>query len=272
MKSNRDLNCGALQYLQHHILGNYFHLTSLAVNKMTDNSQNRTLSITAAALSFFALFFLGCATDQAGNTPLIRAAWNGDTAKVEALLKTGADVNASNREGLTALMASTWGKTGRGDAGIAKALIARGANVNAANVYGRTALMEVAGNGNGEFVSLLLSAGADVNVQTVNGGTALHEAAINGHIEIVRMLLTKGAKPNTANGLSQTPLMLACNCAGPRKTCPWRSDIVRLLIAEGADVNVRDAHGDSVLHWVIGGTKAEQEEIKRLLKNAGATE
>ncbi len=238
---------------------------------MNDYTPYRILSITASTLAFFVLL-AGCITDQAGNTPLIRAARDGDTEKVEALLKTGADVNASNREGTTALMASTWGKTGRGDVGIAKALIVRGANINATNVYGRTALMDVAGNGNVEFVSLLLSAGADVNIQTRNGGTALHEAAINGHIEIVRMLLTKGAKPNAANGLGQTPLMLACNCAGPRKTCPWRSDIVRLLIATGADVNVKDTHGDTAVRWVVGGTKAEREEINELLKNAGATE
>ncbi len=238
---------------------------------MTHYTSDRILSLTVSTLAFIALL-AGCITDQAGNTPLIRAALHGDTGKVEALLRRGADVNAKNEEGTTALMAATWGTTGRGNVGIAKALIARGANVNAANVYGRTALMDVAGNGNVEFVSLLLSAGADVNIQTRNGGTALHEAAINGHIEIVRMLLTKGAKPNAANGLGQTALMLACNCAGPRKTCPWRSDIVRLLIDAGADVNVKDTHGDTALRWIMGGTKTEREEIKQLLENAGATE
>jgi ankyrin repeat protein len=238
---------------------------------MTDYTPYRILSISAAVLSFTAVLS-GCATDQAGNTPLIRAAQIGDREQVEALITTGADVNALNKEGTTALMAATWGKTGRGDVGIAKALIVKGANVNAANVYGRTALMDVAGNGNVEFMSLLLSAGADVNLSTRVGGTALHEAAFNGHTEIIRLLLTKGANPNAANGLGQTPLMLACNCAGPRMTCPWRSDIIRLLVAAGADVNVRDTHGDTALRWVIGGTKAEREEIKQLLKNVGATE
>ncbi len=81
-------------------------------------------SASVAVASLVLLF--GCATDQAGNTPLILAAWVGDADKVETLLKSGADVNASNREGTTALMASTWGKTGRGDVRIAKSLIARG--------------------------------------------------------------------------------------------------------------------------------------------------
>lgn len=238
---------------------------------MLVSPRSRKLLGNATAVAFFVLLS-GCATDQAGNTPLIRAAWAGDADKVEALLKTGADVNASNRDGMTALMASTWGKTGRGDVRIAKALIASGAIVNAANVYGRTALMEVAGNGNTEFVSLLLDAGADVNAQRRDGGTALHEASHNGHTDIVRALLAKGARPNVANAQGLTPLMSACVCAGPRKTCPWRPDIVRLLIAARADVNTKDARGETALSWATGGTKAERDEVKQLLKSAGATE
>ena len=238
---------------------------------MAGSTRYRNLCSTAVAVAFIVLLS-GCAADQAGNTPLILAAWQGDADKVAALLGAGADVNASNRQGMTALMASTWGRTGRGDAGIAKALIARGANVNAANIHGRTALMEVAGNGNAEFAFLLLDAGADVNAQTVNGGTALHEAAINGHTGIVGALLRKGARPGVANSQAQTPLMLACDCAGPRQACPWRPDIVRLLIAAGADVNARDGHGDTALRWATGGTQAEREEIRQLLRNAGATE
>ena len=91
-----------------------------------------------------------CATSPAGNTALILAAWEGDSSKVDALLRAGADVNASNHQGTTALMASAWGG-GSGNAGVARRLIERGANVNAANAYGRTALMEAARNGNLEL-------------------------------------------------------------------------------------------------------------------------
>ena len=238
---------------------------------MIVSTRYRILFSTVGAVALFVLLS-GCATDQVGNTPLIRAAWEGDADKVEALLKTGADVNASNRDGMTALMASTWGKTGRGDVRIAKALMARGANINAANVHGRAALMEVAGNGNSEFVSLLLNAGADVNAQLRDGGTALHAAALNGHTDIIHALLAKGARPNVANAQGLTPLMWACVCAGPRKTCPWRPDIVRLLIAARADVNTKDARGETALSWATGGTKAERDDVKQLLRNAGAKE
>ncbi len=256
---------------------------------MTGSIRYRMLFGTIALVAF-CLLLSACATDQAGNTPLIRAAWLGDAKKVEALLKKGVDVNASNRQGMTALMASTWGKTGRGDIGIAKALIAKGANVNTVDIYGRTALMAVAGSGNVDFVLLLLDAGADVNAQlhpgsvlqksatdshnhiVLNQGTALHEAAGNGHTDIVHALLSKGAKPNAANELGQTPLMLACRCSSGWKACPWRLDIVRVLITAGADVNTKDYQGKEALSFVIGGAKAENDEIKQILKNAGAME
>ena len=130
--------------------------------------------------------------------------------------------------------------------------------------------MDVAGSGNFEFVLLLLENGADVNATTSSGGTALHEAALNSHSNIVRVLLSKGAKTNVANELGQTSLMLAAYCVVPRGSCPERTEIVKMLINAGADVNAKDTHGNSVLRSVISGTKAERDQVKELLLNAGA--
>jgi len=224
------------------------------------------------AVVLFIVSLLGCATDQAGNTPLIRAALHGDAPKVAALLKDGADVNAANHMGETALLTSAWGGTGRGDVSIAKALISRGADVNAIDMIGVTPLMAVSAFGNAEFALVLLDAGADVNAQDIYGYTALHIAALHGHTAIVRALLTGGAKPNVADPRGVTPLMLACDCQWPEGVCPRRAEIVRLLIANGADVNTKDTRGNTALRRVKGGTEAEKDEIKELLKNAGATE
>jgi len=234
---------------------------------MTGSIRKRLLSVVlvVSALCFAAFGF----AYQFG-TPLILAAWHGDFTIVDALLKAGANVNASNHNGMTALEASTWGDTGRGDVRIAKRLLASGANVNTKNHLGRTALMEVAGSGNFEFVVLLLENGADVNATTSGGGTALHEAALNSHSNIVSVLLSKGAKTNLANELGQTPIMLAANCVVPGGSCPERTEIVKMLINAGADVNAKDINGNSVLRSVMSGTNAEREQVKKLLLNAGA--
>lgn len=225
------------------------------------------------------------------NPPLIQAAWSGNPETVAALLKSGADPNQANHQGLTPLMASTWGKTGHGDLRSVKALLAAGATVNGTDTFGRTALMNAAASGNLEIVTLLLASGAEANIHIKDvdflaknplppgghlilvNGSALHEAAANGHVEIVSALLKKGAQPNWANSVGQTPLMLACGCNKPQ--CPWRLEIVTLLLAAGADVNQADYSGRRALSpsgFVMGGTAEENKAIKQVLKNAGALE
>lgn len=74
-----------------------------------------------------------------------------------------------------------------------KALLAQGADVNAKDKDGFTALIRAAGNGHTETVKALLAADANVNVKT-KGITALKIAKLYGHEEIVLMLKKAGAK------------------------------------------------------------------------------
>jgi len=82
-----------------------------------------------------------------GNSRADLSPWSGDASRVSTLLAEGADANARNAEGMTALMAATWCGEGRGSVQIAWNLIEHGADLNASMVQGRTALMEPAGNG-----------------------------------------------------------------------------------------------------------------------------
>ena len=113
------------------------------------------------------------AIDEEGNTHLMRAALDGQTKKVEDLLRKGADVNAQNRDGRTALMF---------------AII----NLRAATV------------------KTLLKFGADVNVQAAACGcTPLILAACSGDIGITRALLKRGADTGKVSARGRTALMVA---------------------------------------------------------------
>ncbi|HIE53972.1 MAG TPA: ankyrin repeat domain-containing protein, partial [Chromatiaceae bacterium] len=85
-------------------------------------------------------------------------------------------------------------------------LLDQGADVNAANKYGKTALMMAAENGNLAAVSLLLARGADVNRKTVADCTALTLAAENGEPEVTALLIERGADLEARTRAGTTPL------------------------------------------------------------------
>ncbi len=71
---------------------------------------------------------------------------------------------------------------------IMRELIDHGADVNATNTVGETALMWASQWGRAEYIELLLAAGADVNQVDVLEQTALDRALSNGHEEVVALL------------------------------------------------------------------------------------
>jgi uncharacterized protein len=128
-----------------------------------------------------------------GSTPLLQAAYEGDAARVAALLKAGANPRIANRFG-----ASPVGEAAlRGDAAVLQLLLQAGADPESPNAEGQTALMAVARTGNLEAAQLLLAHGAKVDAREQWGGqTALIWAAAQGQAPMVRLLLAKGADPN----------------------------------------------------------------------------
>jgi ankyrin repeat protein len=140
------------------------------------------------------------------NTPLMDKVVAGDKAAVSALIAKGADVNARNNYGWTALSHAARA----GNAELVKLLLAHGADVNARDQSGWTPLMRAAMKGHVDVVRVLLEHGAAVNDQEKEEGwTALHWAAARGHGQVVALLLSHGAdyKLRTEDGM--TPLMLA---------------------------------------------------------------
>jgi serine/threonine protein kinase len=120
------------------------------------------------------------------NAALLEAAANGEASKVEAALRGGADVNASDKNGETALMKAA----AAGHAAVVKALLDRPsrASVHDKDRGGETALMKAAVNGNLGIVKELLSHGARVDEKDLHGETAQAKARARGHADVAEVL------------------------------------------------------------------------------------
>jgi len=104
---------------------------------------------------------------------LLDAVLAGDEEEARALLEAGADANARNDEGLSALALAAQS----GHSEVAAALLELGADVDARTGLDDTPLMMAARHGDPETVEVLIDAGADVHAETLCGGTALSIAA-----------------------------------------------------------------------------------------------
>jgi ankyrin repeat protein len=83
---------------------------------------------------------------------------------------------------------------GSGDLPEVKRLLAKGADVNAKDRDGSTALMIASSLDKPEVVQLLLDEGADVNARNKNGLTALMLASKQGYRKVKELLIKAGAK------------------------------------------------------------------------------
>ncbi len=159
--------------------------------------------------------------------PLVEAVKTGNTQRVRALVKQGADVNAVEPDGMTALH---WAVRAN-DGDTAQLLIRAGANVRASDRYGITALTLAAVNGNASVIESLIRAGADPNTATPEGETALMTAARTGRPEAVKVLVALGANVNaTEKWQGQTALMWAA--------AENNAAAVRVLMEVGSDASV----------------------------------
>lgn len=123
------------------------------------------------------------ARNSSGFTPLIIAAYRNQVEAVKFLLDHKADVNASSPEGPVIL-----GVCYKGDRDLAALLIAKGADVNAQNSNGTTALIYATLANTPELVELLLKHGAKKELAEKSGRTALSIAQANNSQAIVALL------------------------------------------------------------------------------------
>jgi ankyrin repeat protein len=180
--------------------------------------------VTLAALVLAAQ--AGAMAAGAIEAPLAAAAMRDDLAEVRTLLGRGADPNAAQGDGMTALH---WAAE-RGQADIAAALLTAGARPSATTRLGAYTPLHLAARRGHDAVALrLVAAGADVSAVASTGVTPLHLAAAAGSRATIEALVARGAAVDAREPQwGQTPLMFAA-AAG-------RTDAVKALVARGADL------------------------------------
>lgn len=192
--------------------------------------------------------------EGSGATALISAASHGNPEIVHALLQGGADVNAKDNAGYTAILRAIQNKYDE----IADALLARPSlDLDAQGLSGPTVLMSYVWRGQENTVKQLLERGANPNLSDEDGDTALHGAVQRGNVNILRMLLGAGANPNAKNKLGGTALMWA--------GVYGHEEAARVLMENGADAALKDEDGMTASAWAA---KNKRDDMARLLRDA----
>jgi ankyrin repeat protein len=190
---------------------------------------------------------------------LIRAVDEKDVQAVKSLLEQGVYIHAQDENGRCALVAAAY----QNQLEIADLLIAAGADVNMKDNTIQSAYLIATMAGYPELLRKTLAAGADVYSTDSDNGTGLIRASDRGNVEIVRELLKTDIRVNHLNRMGWTALheAIILGDGGARHT-----EVVRLLVEAGADVNLADKEGVTPLaHAKNKGFS----EIAEILEEAG---
>jgi ankyrin repeat protein len=191
---------------------------------------------------------------------LIRAAQQGDADTVRALLAAGASVTAVDDDDATGLVRAAYGN----HLEVARLLVEAGADVNHQDRTRQSAFLIATSDGFHELLVLTLEHGADVHRTDSYNGTGLIRAADRGHVDVIRTLLTTDIAIDHVNRLGWTALLEAVilGDGGPRHT-----EVVRLLVEAGADLNLADGQGVTPLGHA---RRKGQTAVIAILEAAGA--
>ena len=159
---------------------------------------------------------------------LVNAACDGDIPKIDALVKQGANVNATGYRDMTPLV---WTMECKNYAGIKK-LLELGANPNYKMEGDISAMWASAGSSDPHFLPLMLAHGGDPNIKSASGfETALSAAIEQNRMQNVKLLLEHGADVNEHYAGNNTAAMDAAALA--------KFDIVEMLLRHGYNYNLQ---------------------------------
>ena len=185
---------------------------------------------------------------------------------VKTLLEHGANVNAIDTTGVTAIGCAA----GYGRRSIVSMLLAWGADARRPDAEGETPLLKAAWGGHADIVGMLIHQGLAVNDTDKDGMTPLHFAARKGHLDTVRCLIDLGADVHamTRGGMAYCLDYPVLSGATPLHMAAWRGhlQVMEAIIRKGADVDAFTFMGRSALH--IATDTALYSGEKRKLKSA----
>ena len=196
------------------------------------------------------------AVNKRGRTALLLNCSYGQMDSVHVLLEARADPNIVDEEGYSCIFAAVDGHCSKDTP---QALIDHGANIDAERRDGTNALLRACRTGQSGSVKFLLEAGANANVTKPDGNTCLH-AAVRGRCnkEALQKCIEKGARINAMNGKAETALLLACESA--------QTESITLLLKEGSDPNIYDAYDSTALHSAVDG-RCTNESLQEIISH-----
>ena len=178
---------------------------------------------------------------------VLSSAINGDKQQLLELLHAGGSIDVVDKLGRSTVLHVTM----KNDIEALRLLIELGADVDyydearSSGVIDQTAFLYAGAHGLNGALMLLINAGARPDIYNYYGGTALIPAAEKGHVETVELLL-KNSKIDVdhVNNLGWTALMEAVILSDDGIA---QQQIVKLLLTHGADPDIADKEGVSVL-------------------------
>ncbi|NIM15438.1 MAG: hypothetical protein GTO45_25970 [Candidatus Aminicenantes bacterium] len=172
---------------------------------------------------------------QAGE--IHKAAKDGNLEKIKSLLAKNPELlNAGNKLQQTALAIASY----KGHQEIVDFLIEKGADIHKKDKFDAAPIHMAVVTGQTEIVRKLVEKGADITARTLSGKVPIQLAFEWEHTDIIELFLDRGIPINTPiNDLGRTLLHKAAIMG--------KAKVVNVLIAKGADINIKDKQGKTSL-------------------------
>jgi len=197
------------------------------------------------------------AVNSDGKTALHLASYGEYTSTVKILVEHNADLTIADKRGSTALHEAV------DKAEIVEILLGKGTDIDVLDNEGRTPMLLSASRGKLESLELLLKHGGDLWKPDGNGWTPLHVACSDGQIRIVEAILAKNnCKPELKDNFGCTPLWLAVQNG--------HKEVVEMLLRR-PDVNMNQQNNDKKTLLAMAMERIPQNgvEMMELLLTAG---